>query len=72
VIGFAEIGVMSLELDVTQTGTIAVWNQEIDLFVKPDLNLAAYRSSIVIMGNKEECQILGVNASVIEGGKKIL
>ena len=68
----AEIGEMSLEINVTQTGTIAIWNKEVDLFVKLDLNLAAHWSGIIIMGNKEECQILGVNASIIEGGEKIL
>jgi hypothetical protein len=71
-IGLVEISVMSLELDITQAGTIAIWNKEVDLFVKLDLNLAAYGSCIVIMGNKEECQILGVNGSIIEGGEKIL
>jgi hypothetical protein len=63
---------MSLELDVTQTGTIAIWSKQVDLFVKLDLNKAAHGGGIVIMGNKEECQIPGINALIIEGGEKIL
>ena len=70
--GFAEIDEMSLELDVTQTGTIAIWSKQVDLSVKLDLNMAAHWGGIVIMGNKEECQIPRINASIIEGGEKIL
>ncbi|GEM_PF-3172872 len=63
---------MSLELDVTQTGEIAIWSKQVDLSVKFDLNMVARRGCIIIMGNKEECQILRINASIIEGGDKIL
>ena len=63
---------MYLEHNVTQTGTIAIWNKEVGLFIKFYLNLVTYGSCIVIMGNKEECQILRVNASIIKGGEKIL
>lgn len=70
--GFAEIGVMSLELDITQTWTIAIRSEKIDFPVKSDLNLAVHGGSIVIMCNKEECQIPRINASIIEGGEEIL
>ena len=63
---------MSLELHVTQTGTIAIWNKQVDHSVKLDLNMAAHWGGIVIMGNKEECQIPRINAPIIEGGEKIL
>ena len=63
---------MSLELDVTQTGEIAIWSKQVDLSVKFDLNMVARRGCIIIMGNKEERQIPRINASIIEGGDKIL
>jgi hypothetical protein len=64
--GFAEIDKMSLELDVTQTGTVAIWSKQLDLFVKLDLTKAAHGGGIVIMGNEEECQIPGINATIID------
>lgn len=63
---------MSLEIDVTKTCTIAVGNKDVDLCVKLDLNLAAHRGGIVIMGNKEECQILRIYARIIKGSEEIL
>ena len=63
---------MSLELDVTQTGAVPIWSKQVDLSVKLDHNMVARRGCIIIMGNKEECQIPRINASIIEGGDKIL
>jgi len=63
---------MSLEFDVTQTGTIAVGNKRVDFSVKLDLNMASHWGGIVIMGNKEECQVPRIHARIIKGGEEIL
>lgn len=34
--------------------------------------MAAHRCGIVIMGDKEECQILRIHARIIKGGEEIL
>ena len=70
--GLAKIDKMSLELDVTQTGAVPIWSKQVDLSVKLDYNMVVRRVCIIIMGNKEECQIPRINASIIEGGDKIL
>ena len=70
--GLAKIDKMSLELDVTQTGAVPIWSKQVDLSVKLDHNMVARRGCIIIMGNKEECQIPRINALIIEGGDKIL
>ena len=38
-------------------GRFAIWNKQVDHSAKLDLNMAADWGGIVIMGNKEECQI---------------
>jgi len=62
---------MSSEFDVAQTGAIAIWSKQVDLSVELDLDMGAHGGCIVIMGNKEECQILRINALIIERGEKI-
>lgn len=61
---------LNLDRDIAQAGTIAIWNQDEDLFVELDLYFAAYWCCIIIMGDKEECQVLGVDASIVKGGEK--
>ncbi|MCX6673501.1 MAG: hypothetical protein NTY37_06965 [Methanothrix sp.] len=68
----AEIDEISLELDVTETGTIAIGNKQVYFCVKLDLNMAAHWGGIVIMGNKEECQVPRIHARIIKGGEEIL
>jgi len=70
--GFAEIDDTCLELYIAQTGTIAIWSKYVYIIVKFDFNMTAHWGGIVIMGNKEECQIARINASIIKGGEKIL
>jgi hypothetical protein len=67
-----KIDEMSLEIDVAQTGMIAIWSEQVYHTVKPDLNMAAHGGGIVIMGNKEECKIPRINALIIKGGDKTL
>lgn len=70
--GFAEIDEMSLEHHVTRPGRFAIWNKQVDHSAKLDLNIAAHWGGIVIMGNKEECQIPRINATILEVLDKIL
>lgn len=70
--GFSGIGKMPLELDVTKTKTFAIGCKPVDLSVKLYLNVAAHRGRIVIMGDKEECQIMRIHARIIKGDNQIL
>mgnify|MGYP001301436251 FL=1 len=62
----AEIDGRTLEDNITKTGTVAIGNKRADFSVKLDLNIAAHWGGIVIMGDKEECQILRIHAWIIK------
>jgi hypothetical protein len=63
---------LSLEHNVTETGIFAIGSKQVDFSVKLDLNMAADRCGVVIMSDKEECQILRIHARIIKGGEEIL
>ena len=69
---FAEIDELSLEHNVTETGCFAIGSKQVDFPIKLDLNMAVDRFGVVIMSDKEECQIPGIHARIIKGGEEII